>query len=274
MKQVMKKYLSPAILQRLRLTYRCLATFKEFIVGGTELRERILIRLLLHHYSSKFRREWLLSNEPPHYFNQRWTIANFAFGSGSYGPYPLYRGFFASEVIRSGDTLLDIGCGDGFFTARCLAPSCKHVDAVDVDPHAIRAARAFNNAPNITWHLIDAVNNPFPSDNYDVIVWNGAIGHFPYITTDRLLNKIAGTLHRDGVFVGSESLGIEGSDHLQFFDSIGELHKIFEPHFRYIQMRSQEYPMLMNPSTFRNEAYWRCANHMSRLEKVSWKNFW
>jgi cyclopropane fatty-acyl-phospholipid synthase-like methyltransferase len=33
--------------------------------------------------------------------------------------------------VREGSRLLDIGCGDGFFTKRFFATRCAHIDTVD-----------------------------------------------------------------------------------------------------------------------------------------------
>jgi 2-polyprenyl-3-methyl-5-hydroxy-6-metoxy-1,4-benzoquinol methylase len=89
----------------------------------------------------------------------------------------LSRGFFVADLLRDGDRLLDIGCGDGFFTNRFFAARCTHIDAIDNDAEAIRAACARHRASNITYALLDAAAQPFPNTRYDVIVWDGAIGH-------------------------------------------------------------------------------------------------
>jgi hypothetical protein len=145
---------------------------------------------------------------------------------------------------------------------------------VDIEPSAINSARLYNHAPNIAYHLLDAVNEPFPSDKYDVIVWDGAIGHFAKETTDLVLAKIQAALKTNGVFVGSESLGFEGSDHLQFFNSLDDLHALFEPYFKFIELRSVEYRTGQGKSLFvRQEGYWRCANEETRLRACSWKSY-
>ena len=133
----------------------------EHAVGGGRLRERLLLRALGAHYASRLRREWLWTDEPPHFFDHRIGAFDLAFGSAKSGPYPWFRAFFAAEVIRDGDVLLDIGSGDGFFTARFLAPRCQAVDGLDVDPAAIETARRENATANVHYHLTDAVDQPF-----------------------------------------------------------------------------------------------------------------
>jgi 2-polyprenyl-3-methyl-5-hydroxy-6-metoxy-1,4-benzoquinol methylase len=215
MSSSIKNALSPETRRNLRHLRLKLLSLKESALWGGTRRESALVRLLNRYYFSLYRRQWELSDEEPHFFSQRIGFFKFAFGDDGLGPYAFYRGFFGSEVIQPDDQLLDIGCDDGFFTKRFLSSRCAKVDAVDIEPSAIESAQIFNSAPNISYRLLDAVNEPFPSEKYDVIVWDGAIGHFAKETTDRVLAKIQAALETNGVFVGSESLGFEGSDHLR-----------------------------------------------------------
>lgn len=252
---------------------RRLAYIKQLILHGGDRRESRLIKLLGRHYEGKFRRQWVLSTEEPHFYSQRIGLFEFAFGESGRGPYPFNRGFFSSEVLREGDRLLDIGCGDGFFTRRFLSPRCSHVDAIDIEPSAIAEASATNNSPKITYHLLDAVKQPFPEKQYDAIVWDGALGHFSAETTHQMLQKIKDCLSPDGVFVGSESLGIEGSDHLQFFNSLSDLGVLLEPYFHHIELRSVSYRVGQGEGFLRQEGYWRCSNDPARLRDCQWQVF-
>lgn len=242
------------------------------LYGGT-LREKLLTSLLGGHYASRFRRDWVwLCRGAPHFFNHRIGAFNFGFGKTFVAHFSFYRGFFVSELIREGDRLLDVGCGDGFFTKRFFAFKCSHVDALDVERDAIEAAMRYNAAANIRYWQRDAVSEPFPQEGYDVIVWDGAIGHFPADSTERMLRKIRDALNSGGVFCGSESLGREeGHDHLQFFDSLKDLRRIFEPYFRHVELRSVAYPGHPMSDFIRQEAYWRCANDPDRLNECKWQ---
>lgn len=274
MSSSIKNALSPEARRNLRHLRLKLLSLKESALWGGSRRESALVKLLNRYYFSLYRRQWELNEEEPHFFSQRIGFFKFAFGEGDLGPYAFYRGFFGSEVIRPNDQLLDIGCGDGFFTKRFLSARCAKVDAVDIEPSAIESAQLLNSAPNIAYHLLDAVNEPFPSEKYDVIVWDGALGHFAKETTDRVLTKIQAALKTDGVFVGSESLGFEGSDHLQFFHSLDDLHALFKPFFRFIELRSVDYRTGQGKSSFvRQEGFWRCANEEKRLLECSWKSY-
>lgn len=236
------------------------------IAGGGARRERLLLRLLDLHYRTLFLRQWRWADEAPHFFDHR--IGSFIFASGKGHGFGYLRGFFASELVRDGDRVLDIGCGDGFFARRFFAARGASVDAIDIEPSAIEHAERHNAAPQIRYRLQDAVSEPFPSDAYDVVVWDGALGHFAPDTTDRMLAKIKSALSDGGAFVGSESLGFQGEDHLQFFHSPEELAEILGRHFPYVMVRELEY-RLPN-ETLRREAFWRCAVDPERLELAAW----
>src|ERR1700741_1204824 len=274
MSSSIKNALSPETRRSLRNLRLRLLSLKEAALWGGSKRESALVNLLNRYFFSLYQRQCEFGAKEPHFFSQRIGFFNFAFGDSGYGPYSFYRGFFGSEVVQPNDRLLDIGCGDGFFTKRFLSTRCAKVDAVDIEPSAIESARLYNGAHNINYHLLDAVNEPFPGDAYDVIVWDGAIGHFAKETTDLVLAKIQSALKPNGVFVGSESLGLEGSDHLQFFHSLDDLHALFKPYFKFIELRSVDYRTGQGKSSFiRQEAFWRCAGEEKRLRECSWKSY-
>jgi SAM-dependent methyltransferase len=173
-------------------------------------------------------------------------------------------------VIRDGDTVLDIGCGDGFFTARFVAPRCRSVDGVDVDPHAIASARRENAAPNVRYHLQDVVSEPFPGPRYDVIVWDGALGHFTPAESRTVLERIVSALAPEGIFCGSESLGDEGVDHQQFFPDLQSLHGTLAGQFPHLWFREVGYDV---GGHARREALWRACVSPVRHEETAWRSF-
>jgi SAM-dependent methyltransferase len=242
----------------------------ERLVWGGEHREKMLLGLLGGFYDSLFRRDWVHSRTPPHYYSHRITAFQFGFGDGQVRPEVLYRGFSSSEIVREGDRVLDIGCGDGFFTKRFLAARAGHVDGIDIEPTAIAEANKYNSAPNLRFTLVDAVNDPFPSPAYDTVIWDGALGHFAPDTTAGLFAKIKSALGAGGAFAGSECLGRDGDDHLQIFETLEDLGALFRPFWRHVLVREVAYPIGVGGNFMRREAYWRCSDDRARLDAAAW----
>jgi SAM-dependent methyltransferase len=244
---------------------------KERVLWGGESREQILLRLLGAHYESLFRRLWIYGKHEPHFTNHRIGTFRFGFAAEANGPEYFYRGFFSSELLRKSDRVLDIGCGDGFFTKRFFSPRCDSVDAIDIEPSAVAEAARFNAAGNVHYLLLDAVNESFPRSPYDVVVWDGAIGHFAKPDTVTMLQKIKQAMNAEGVFTGSESLGHEGHDHMQFFESLDDVAALLKPFWKHVQLREVTYPI--NRGTFlRREGFWRCSDDHRRLDP-GWRAF-
>lgn len=241
----------------------------EALVWGGPARERILLALLSGHYRSRMRRDWKLADELPHFVDHRPGTFRLMLGDGGVGPYPYSRAFYAAEVVRDGDRLLDIGCGDGFFARRFFSPRCASIDAVDVDSQAIERARRFNRTANVRYYQRDAVTQPFPNREYDVVVWDGALGHFSAAAAQRVLAKIRAALAPDGIFVGSETLGREGHDHEQYFATPADLAAVLQPLFRHVAVRTATYRI--DGGHLRVEAYWRCAQRRERLDAATWR---
>jgi SAM-dependent methyltransferase len=243
-----------------------LRVIAEKVAFGGDRRERVLTAALSAHYRSLFRRQWQWAPEAPHFYDHRIDLQ--ALAAGGAAPFSWFRAFFATQLMRPGDRVLDIGCGDGFFSARFFAPRAGRVDALDIEPSAIEHARRYNASTNVSYHLLDAVEQPFPAEVYDVVVWDGAIGHFAPETTGRVLGKVSGALAPGGVFVGSESLGEEGHDHLQFFPDLDALRAVLSPHFPHVRLSEIEYQI---PSgLMRREAYWRAAADPVRIDAAGW----
>lgn len=255
-----------------RACRKAVCRIAEYVVWGGSLREKLLLWWLGGHYASKFRRQWRHSIEKPHFSDHRIGMFEFAFTERQSIANKYLRGFLCLQMLRDGDALLDIGCGDGFFTRRFFAEKCSHIDAVDIEAIAVKTASAINSAPNIRYHLLDAVSQPFPRNSYSVIVWDGALGHFPAETIEAMLSKISDAVGSEGIFVGSEFLGLEGHDHMQFFHSLEALGELFSRHFKFVKLKESSY-MIGNGAFLRREAYWRCSNSRERIDADNWLEY-
>ena len=240
------------------------------LAGHGAHRERLLISLLNSHFRAKHRLMWELSAATPHFYDQRNTVFALAFDPMPPSSHTLDRAAAARDVIADGDRVLDIGCGDGLFTRRFYCDRASQIDAIDVEQSAIDHAQCFHADPKIVYRKIDAVAESFPQSEYDVVVWNGAIGHFSSGDAAVVMKKISAVLGPRGVFVGSESLGLEGHDHLQFFLDEAAVQRLFSPYFQYIATRVVSYRIGLRRDFLRHEVFWRCSNEREPLTRDFW----
>lgn len=222
----------------------------------------------------KIQNDWVKSDHPPHFSYNNYQGFILSFFKNTVGPFPNYRGFFSSQMIEEGDKVLDISCGDGYFTKRYFAPKASRVDGIDIEDDAIAQAKKYNADPNVRFHVIDAVNGAFPDSGYDVIVWDGGIAHFSRETNQHMVAKIKAAMKPNGVFCGSETLGSDGSeDHLQRWDTLEEVAAMFRPHFKYVDLIASDYFYNLDKTGRRGEFYWRCSDVDTRLEAAKFKRF-
>jgi ribosomal protein L11 methyltransferase len=92
-----------------------------------------------------------------------------AFGTGSHPTTALVLRFL-ERTLRGGERVLDYGCGSGILAIAAAKLGASHVDAVDVDPDAVRTA-AGNAAANGVG-MRSARPEELASAEYDVVVSN------------------------------------------------------------------------------------------------------
>jgi ribosomal protein L11 methyltransferase len=92
-----------------------------------------------------------------------------AFGTGSHPSTRLVLAYL-EKAIQGGERVLDYGCGSGILAIAAAKLGARQVDAVDLDPLAVKTARAnaLANAVALTAALPDAL----PAADYDVVVAN------------------------------------------------------------------------------------------------------
>ncbi len=79
--------------------------------------------------------------------------------------------------LSAGDTLLDLGSGDGFWTAR-FAKHCAHVTGLEPDDRLLRYAQGQHVASNLVWVQGLAESIPFPDNTFDKVVSISCLEHF------------------------------------------------------------------------------------------------
>ena len=92
-----------------------------------------------------------------------------AFGTGSHPSTKLALGFLAKS-IQGGERFLDYGCGSGILAIAAANLGASHVDAVDIDPGAVRTAAANAAANGVPMRT--AVPEELAPALYDMVVSN------------------------------------------------------------------------------------------------------
>jgi trans-aconitate methyltransferase len=94
--------------------------------------------------------------------------------------------------------VLDVGCGEGEFTA-LLARRAAEVDALDRDPGMIASARSRLPA-TVRCIEADVLEHPLPDAHYDAVTSIATLHHLPL---DQVLPRLAATLRPGGVLVAT-----------------------------------------------------------------------
>jgi SAM-dependent methyltransferase len=136
-----------------------------------------------------FIRDWQLeARGRPQFFKHAINLAHWPFDPARWAF--AARGVHPREAMRRGCKVLDLCCGDGAYSRLFFADIAGCVDAVDLDRDAISYARKYHAAPNVRYQELDIVRNPFPSVDYDMVVWNAAICYFSETDIRTVLEKV------------------------------------------------------------------------------------
>jgi len=79
--------------------------------------------------------------------------------------------------LETSDNLLDIGCGDGFWTSR-LAQNCGRVVGLEPDLKTLGYARRFHSLPNISYVCGVSESLPFRDGAFDKVLSVSCLEHF------------------------------------------------------------------------------------------------
>jgi SAM-dependent methyltransferase len=81
-----------------------------------------------------------------------------------------------SKHLGPGVTVLELGCGTGYFT-RALARSGADIVAIDVSPDLLEIARANCSAPNVRYEIQNAYKMSYPDAVFDFVVGSSVLHH-------------------------------------------------------------------------------------------------
>jgi len=159
----------------------------------------------------------------------------------------LERGVYGRMVMRPGCRVLDLCCGDGYYSDAWYSTIAGSIDACDNDEGALRFASQKHANPKINYHRVDILTEPFPRPEYDVITWFEAIEHFSEEQIVHLLRKIDEALQENGTLIGSTPLvqkrgAATNRQHDREFTSQEDLEAILKKVFVNVQTWVAIYP--------------------------------
>jgi ubiquinone/menaquinone biosynthesis C-methylase UbiE len=114
----------------------------------------------------------------------------------------LESGVLARMAMKPGFKVLDLCCGDGAYSYLFFRDIASHIDAVDYSSKAIKHAKKFFSADNITHHVLNILEEDFPSFEYDLVFWRAGIAYFDDSENRKILEKISMHLKSGGYLIG------------------------------------------------------------------------
>ena len=159
----------------------------------------------------------------------------------------LERGVLSSLALRPQGTLLELCCGDGFSTRHFYAQRVAQVVALDANDEALRHARRFNSASNISYRSCD-ITRDLPKGPFDNVVWDTAIHHFTRAEALAILRRVADVLTPEGALSGHTVIE-PGSTYRyarQEFTDAGDLAALLGDVFPYVLVRATADPGRLN----------------------------
>ena len=160
----------------------------------------------------------------------------------------LERGVVARRQMFPGCTVLDLFCGDGFYSRYFYSTIAQHIDAVDRDPSAVEHARKWHASDGIAYYHLNAVKEAFPASRYDVVVWCEGLEHLSSEDYASVAERIKSALGDEGVLVGSTPIvsqarrGMGNWEHQNEFTSTEDLHDFLSRDFQHVETFVTTYP--------------------------------
>jgi SAM-dependent methyltransferase len=174
------------------------ALFNTNMTEGDAAKAEDLCQVFIQKYWEWRYAETMKNYDHPVWFPHRLDMANW---HTDRNPHFLERGIYSHQVIMAGDDVLELCCGDGFYSYYFLSGKAASVDSLDIDDLALSWARKYHSAPNINFLHINIAREPFPKSKYNVVVWDGAMRRLKRDDIEVTLDKVVEVLRpTDGVF--------------------------------------------------------------------------
>jgi len=105
-----------------------------------------------------------------------------------------------SRHLRPGMSVLELGCGTGYFT-RKLARSGADIVAIDVSPELLEIAKANCSTPNVRYEIQNAYELSYPDRVFNSVVGSSVLHH---LEIDEALREVYRVLKPGGAIYFTE----------------------------------------------------------------------
>lgn len=105
-----------------------------------------------------------------------------------------------TKHIKEGDTVLELGCGTGYFTREMLQTNAKIV-AIDISPDLLDVAKSTIQSENISFLEENAYQMTFAENTFDSVVGSSVLHH---LEIEKAISEIYRVLKPDGIIAFTE----------------------------------------------------------------------
>ncbi|MDD4124745.1 MAG: class I SAM-dependent methyltransferase [Eubacteriales bacterium] len=161
-----------------------------------------------------------------------------------------FNWLYSNYDIKSGDRILELGCGNGKLWAEHYSdlPECVSLVLSDFSESMIKTAKELIGNESISYQIIDIQDIPYPDNCFDIVIANMMLYHVPDM--GKGLREIKRVLKGDGKFHAAtlgengisgfirKTLGLPKADDMKFTLQNGA--ECLKPCFSRIEMKLYE----------------------------------
>ena len=107
---------------------------------------------------------------------------------------------FLDNADIKGKSLLDLGCGYGWFLKYCLDNYAKQVSGIEISETDLLTAKESLNSKNVELKIGDSSQIPYPDNSFDTVTAWEVIEHIPLNAEKEMMKEVARVLKPNGVF--------------------------------------------------------------------------
>jgi SAM-dependent methyltransferase len=112
----------------------------------------------------------------------------------------LFSTRFVSDSDIEDKTILDLGCGFGWFEPNAIRRGCKRIVGIEPTSSDLETARKYVKDARATFTVGNAISIPFECSTFDTVVSWEVLEHIPRDSEDKMFREIQRVLKKGGAF--------------------------------------------------------------------------